>query len=682
MHLKMGMCDSCKKPENSSSQNIQNSMAQPIYPNNSNTYKNEAQNINPYDKTEINKIIIEQNVITGKVSPISRVKEEKIIEQMKNSVCKIYTNEKFGTGFLCLIPFPNKDTPHRVLITNKNLINEEQLQKQKKIDITLDNDREEKTIYLTSERKVYSSKKYDITFIEILPEEINLNQFLEIDSDFLGKDFELLKAEIQKEQINIYIIQYINETSCKKSYGIINDIHEDIIEHNSSPIYGGPILLMETQRLIGINIERGKGILLRESVKEFYSYFSNKNENKALNNYMDCYYIIKNGGEFNLLHDYYDNKNEFISDPANIDGKSKRKFLEDNINIYIDSQPIQFNYKYRTNNNKIHVKFVFKKILNDLSLMFFNCQNLESINLSSYDMSNITDMSSMFSGCSNLQSANLSSLKTKNEIDMANMFSGCSLLKNVEFPIAHKINSTSIKRLFFYCSSIESVDLSSFNTIKVFDMNRLFSQCNSLKKINISSFNTINVLDMSRMFAFCMNLKSVDLSNFDTRNVQLMNDMFFDCRSLITLDLSSFNTSKVTHMNYMFMGCLSLKSINLSSFNTINVVDMSSMFFGCQSLKNLDLSSFKTPNVICIDLIFSGCVQLELIDLSSFTTNKVEIGSQNTDYQLLLGMGYSEINEAMKLVKSNIFFGCPALKSIKCKDKLILDMFKKIENQN
>lgn len=66
--------------------------------------------------------------------------------------------------------------------------------------------------------------------------------------------------------------------------------------------------------------------------------------------------------------DYNNTVNKFVDDFKNIDGEDKMKFIEDNVNIYIDSQPIQFNYKYKTGNTIIKVKFIFKKILNDLSL--------------------------------------------------------------------------------------------------------------------------------------------------------------------------------------------------------------------------------------------------------------------------------------------------------------------------
>ena len=47
---------------------------------------------------------------------------EKIVSQMKNSICKIYRNKDLvGTGFFCKIPFKNNLLP--VLITNNHIIN-------------------------------------------------------------------------------------------------------------------------------------------------------------------------------------------------------------------------------------------------------------------------------------------------------------------------------------------------------------------------------------------------------------------------------------------------------------------------------------------------------------------------------------------------------------------------------
>ena len=676
--------------------------------------KNSQQLHNNFSNNQIENMILQgkantqkQNFITGRPAPSSIEKEVIINEQMKKFICKIILNNKYGTGFICKIPYPNQFIFLPVLITNKSIINTDELQRFKMLDITFDNDKEEKIINITPERKIYSSQKYDITFIEIIPEIDGINKFLETNK--LDKsDIENLNTNNEKdpkESKNMsYVLQYQNGINCIESHGIINKIEGDFISHNCSKNIGGPILLFKDQKIIGINIGNEQGILLGKCIDEFYTFTTNNKINdKIIKNCIDCYYIINNGNYFNLLNDFDESHN--IQREEYIEGRKKKKFLEENIDIYVDSQPIKFSYKYKSNNNQIHVKYIFKQILNDLSFLFAFCKNLETIDLYSYDTTHITNMFGMFNDCENLKSVNLSNFRSTNDINMGFMFSGCNQLKTINFPSCNypKINLTNVDHLFFYCSSLESLDLSSFNTIKVKSMNNLFNGCSSLNSLNLSSFNTSNVVNMERMFCACMNLKSIDLSKFNTEKVEKMNDMFFDCRSLIELDLSSFNTSNVKHMEYMFMGCHSLKNINLSSFNTINVVDMSCMFGGCNLLQSVDLSSFNTINVtnmtgmfqICnslkylnlssfktsklmyLDIMFIGCEQLEYLDLSSFNTMNVI-----RENRLINIQANSFPNPFFKFLSQNIFSACINLKTLICSDEYILKMFNDIKEFN
>ena len=63
-----------------------------------------------------------------------------------------------------------------------------------------------------------------------------------------------------------------------------------------------------------------------------------------------------------------------------------------------------------------------------MSGMFSNCSSLESIDLFSFNTTNVNDMSFMFYECSSLKSANLSSfvINTNNKVSM---FQGCKSLK-------------------------------------------------------------------------------------------------------------------------------------------------------------------------------------------------------------------------------------------------------------
>ena len=244
--------------------------------------------------------------------------------------------------------------------------------------------------------------------------------------------------------------------------------------------------------------------------------------------------------------------------------------------------------------------------LTSMRNMFYGYSNLGIIKLSAMttieglenlNTTNVTNMENLFYGCEKLTSLNLSSFNTKNVTNMAGMFSGCS--------------------------GLTSLNLSSFNTAKVTDMSYMFDGCKALTSLDLSKLNTEKVKRMNKMFADCSALTSVDVTSFNTENVSTMESMFCECEALQSLDLSSFNTFSVTDMSYMFYECEALQSLNLSSFNTFSVTDMSYMFDGCRGLTSLDLSSFDTSKVRFMVAMFDGCRELTSLDLTSFNIENV-----------------------------------------------------------
>ena len=237
----------------------------------------------------------------------------------------------------------------------------------------------------------------------------------------------------------------------------------------------------------------------------------NKNEDKIniLNNKNEiiCYYN-KQEDEINLLHDYNkdtrdwndEGKKSYIEGKNNINGKF--------IDIYINDKKIEFIYKYKSNERGlIKVKFIFNELLNSTYYMFFECYSLNSIDLSSFNSSNVKDFGGMFGKCTSLNSIDLTSFNTVNAKYMGGMYYGCS--------------------------SLNSLDLSSFNTINVNRMKNMFYGCSSLKSIILTSFITTNLENMSSMFYGCSSLNSLDLSSFDTTNVKDTCNMFKGCCSLM-----------------------------------------------------------------------------------------------------------------------------------------------------
>ena len=265
--------------------------------------------------------------------------------------------------------------------------------------------------------------------------------------------------------------------------------------------------------------------------------------------------------------------------------------------------------------------------------MFGGLKNLTSLDLSSFDTSNVTSMSGMFYECHSLTNLDLSGFDTSNVTDMSGMFYNCICLKNL--------------------------DLSSFDTSNVTDMYGMFYSCYWLTNLDLSDFDTSNVTDMSRMFNGCHSLTNLDLNSFDTSNVTDMSRMISGCSSLTNLDLSSFDTSNVTDMSWMISGCSSLTNLDLNSFDTSNVTDMSRMFSGCSSLTNLDLSSFDMSNLDNYKFFIEGCDELSILKTPKKNNKPVDLSSRMIDESNNEYIVLPAISQSITLRKMAVYENVP-----------------------
>ncbi len=118
--------------------------------------------------------IKKEKYIKNSPEPLSIDAIEKILEQMKKYVCKIY-NGKEGTGFFIKIPYKNSTLT--VLITNNHIIEEQDIIDNKIITIYLNYEKKERNIKLDNERLWYTNKDLDTTIIEIKENNDNIHFF-------------------------------------------------------------------------------------------------------------------------------------------------------------------------------------------------------------------------------------------------------------------------------------------------------------------------------------------------------------------------------------------------------------------------------------------------------------------------------------------------------------------------
>ena len=142
-----------------------------------------------------------------------------------------------------------------------------------------------------------------------------------------------------------------------------------------------------------------------------------------------------------------------------------------------------------------------------LSSFFEELRSLTSISgLENLNTTHVTDMSKMFYNCYELNSLNLSQFNTGNVEKMNEMFYNCHGLNSLDLSAFNTAKVNNMYRMFYYCF-VRTIDLSSFNTANVENMDEMFAGANLVVNIYTSeSFKTDKLTTSKYMFHLCTKL--------------------------------------------------------------------------------------------------------------------------------------------------------------------------------
>ena len=419
---------------------------------------------------------IKEEIFTGlSPNPVTINGTELILNQMRLSVCKIIKeNGQKGTGFFCLIPIPNDDLLP-ALITNNHILNEKDIEINKKIQLTLNNDNKCLNIIIDKSRKKYTNVDLDITIIEMKPKIDNVKKedFLSIDLD-INKDESILETLYLRK--SIYVLHYLKGKEIYVSYGfskgIINNdiIHYCNTEEGSS---GSPILSLDTFKVIGIhkgypknvNSKYNVGTYMKYAIEDFNKNVYNKkyyNDINPINN------NNKNNIEYFCTEEVKNTNNEAdivyirgdFDDEIKLFGEEFVKNNKENCILMIDGIEHELCEKINRSDLKSIKKNILKikikeiKKITDMSYMFSNCSTLVNLpNISEWDTSSVTNMKKMFDNCEALSILpDISKWDTSNVTDLSYMFNNCISLSSLP-------------------------NISNWKTTKVSDMSNMFLDC-------------------------------------------------------------------------------------------------------------------------------------------------------------------------------------------------------------
>ncbi len=265
-------------------------------------------------------------------------------------------------------------------------------------------------------------------------------------------------------------------------------------------------------------------------------------------------------------------------------------------------------------------------------------------------------------------------LNTSEVTHMDYMFRDCNELTSLDLSSFNTDKVTSMSNMFSLCVYLTSLDLSTFNTSNVEAMDSMFHACVSLKTIYVGDgWSTAAVTESERMFNDCIDLVGEKGTSYDRNHMDkeyahvdggssdpgylsyvapqayacytaenttltFYHDYYRNGRTGTTYGLNdsaiepgwandgtnakvtkvafdpSFAEVRPTFTCYWFYEMRKLESITgMDYLNTSEVTRMDAMFNRCYKLTRLDLSSFNTSNVTDITEMFRNCSALRAI---------------------------------------------------------------------
>ncbi len=158
---------------------------------------------------------------------------------------------------------------------------------------------------------------------------------------------------------------------------------------------------------------------------------------------------------------------------------------------------------------------------------------------------------------------NLNCIDTSAITDMSVLFSDSDadriIIKDMNINVSDwdVSNVTNMSEMFNNCCSFDC-DLSNWDVSKVEDMEYMFVNCKNFTGKGLENWDVSNVKYMGTMFADCKKFTGNTIENWDVSNVLSMSDMFWHCDEL-NCNLSKWNVSNVKNMQSMFYECINLQ---------------------------------------------------------------------------------------------------------------------------
>ena len=289
----------------------------------------------------------------------------------------------------------------------------------------------------------------------------------------------------------------------------------------------------------------------------------------------------------------------------------------------------------------------------DMSLMFYGCESLKTIDVSYFNTANVKEMEHMFAECYKLTTIYCDEDWNDRTNRGGLMFNRCYSLKGIARyqDKSDKLNLNMANAAtgyftskayvvvndgtltFYYGTDRTTCTGSKYGIYQTWPIEGLEDypiwtiQYDIKKVVFDKSFQVFKPTTTKNWFSGFRNLSGIlALDYLCTDRVTTMNGMFRDCRSLPYINMVKFNTSNVTDMSAMFYGCSSLAMLTVSKFDVSKVTNMSEMFYGCTALHSIFCNDdWNSGTVTNSTNMFYHCTKLN----AAYDASKVDVSMAN-----------------------------------------------------
>ena len=304
--------------------------------------------------------------------------------------------------------------------------------------------------------------------------------------------------------------------------------------------------------------------------------------------------------------------------------------------------------------------------LTDANGYFAGCSNVsEFVGLENIDMSECEDMAIMFYECNSIEELDLSSWNVSSVKKFTTMFYGCRNLKKLDLHgwiidnVSGDMND-AFGRMLTECRSLEVLNmdgwsLPNINHVSLSGMADYSISSDCYINMNNWKFKKATSLKNAFYLIYC---NDISIKNWDVSNI-IDFSYTFQCSQISTsslTDVECWNVSNGNDFSYMFARTSNIKALNLSQWNMQYAQNIEGMFVE-SNIKNININNwhFKEVNSDTIGKGFIYNNNLESVEMNNWMWDSFS----GFDYPILYKIGIHDmscVNISFKNLTINISY--------------------------